>query len=181
MLEAQGWVLERRSSGHWKGTPPDRTKSIVHFSESSEPRAFRNTLADLRKQGFIWEEEKPSSKRSVPSLATALPFDEVKTEIDRHLIALELPEPPPPPVSAPQEMDLDAVFARLKEAKAYASLADDHLRECEATLVAAQRALAEAKEERDVARQRLLDAKETFDRRFFETPEADDEDDEAVA
>lgn len=195
MLEAQGWTLEKRTTGHMKATPPDRTKSIVHFAQSNEPRAFRNTLADLKKQGFVWEES-PVSRKSAESSAArtermiaggwdgeAVPvfdappfYEENDTEIAPALL------PPTPPVSAVSEKapDLDRYYADLKDAKAYAALAAEHLRETEAALEAAHAAHAQARSERDEATRKLKAAKATFDDAFSEE-DADDETEARVA
>jgi transcriptional regulator with XRE-family HTH domain len=62
-LKEQGWGIERTNNGHWKALPPDRTRTIVYFSRTDEPRAIRNTIADLRRSGFVWADE-PRTKRT---------------------------------------------------------------------------------------------------------------------
>jgi hypothetical protein len=54
-LKRQGWSEEQRSSGHWRFTPPDPTRQLVHYSGSpSDWRSIRNLVGELRRQGFEW-------------------------------------------------------------------------------------------------------------------------------
>lgn len=51
--EAQGWVVERTKSNHFKFQPPSTEHSPVFFSGSpGEWRALRNFIAALRQRGF---------------------------------------------------------------------------------------------------------------------------------
>lgn len=46
-----GWRLERRTKG-WFAYPPDTSKSPVAIHETySDPRSFKNTVAQLRRAG----------------------------------------------------------------------------------------------------------------------------------
>lgn len=67
-LNEQGFSVSQTGRGHWRVVPPDPSKSLVHFSRLEEPRAFKNTLSDLRKSGFRWEDDAPAS-REVPRTA----------------------------------------------------------------------------------------------------------------
>lgn len=53
-LAEQAWSVTRTANNHYRATPPDRTKPIVHFSTSEEPRAIRNTIKRLERSGFSW-------------------------------------------------------------------------------------------------------------------------------
>lgn len=65
-LSNAGWQIDRTNNGHWKATPPDPTKGIVHFSDSNDPRAFKNTVADLRRSGFQVDEQKEEQQLGRP-------------------------------------------------------------------------------------------------------------------
>lgn len=81
-LSEQGWEVVKTANGHTRAIPPDKTKAIVHFAtSSSDPRSLKNTLADLRRNGFVWEDE-PRSKRN-PAAAPEQPHLQI------------VPTPPP--------------------------------------------------------------------------------------
>ncbi|HEX4489664.1 MAG TPA: hypothetical protein VH914_00515 [Acidimicrobiia bacterium] len=51
-LERQGWTIEATKSGHIRAIPPDTTKPIVIIASTpSDHRAWKNTIAQLRKSG----------------------------------------------------------------------------------------------------------------------------------
>lgn len=62
-LRRQGWEVDRTARGHWRATPPDKGKKIVHFAVSSEPRALQNTISELRRNGFVWANNGTSKAR----------------------------------------------------------------------------------------------------------------------
>ncbi len=56
---AQGWRVERTKSGHWKFTPPDKTKKPIFTGGTpGDRRALRNHLAQMRRAGFRWPPSK---------------------------------------------------------------------------------------------------------------------------
>lgn len=62
-LRSQGWEVEKGNSGHYKCTPPNPKMDIVYMSTtSSDFRAMRNNISQLKKSGFVspWE---PDSRR----------------------------------------------------------------------------------------------------------------------
>lgn len=61
-LRDSNWGLERTPGGRWKATPPDKTKAIVHIAASQDNQSLKNVIADLRRSGFIAEND-PRSKR----------------------------------------------------------------------------------------------------------------------
>jgi hypothetical protein len=155
-LRQQGWSVDQTTQGHWKATPPDASKSIVHFSASNDTHALKNTLKDLRHSGFIWP---PPSKR------------------DRSSSSVESVEPPEVPVSEPgpametkptetAEEKMDRLWRELKEAKSYLALTEEHMVECRTALEAAQKAFAEAEAERVKAAETLKSKKAEFDQAF---------------
>ncbi len=53
--ERQGWTIEHGRKGQRKLIPPDPTKQIVFVHRTpSDHRAIKNTLAEMRHQGFQW-------------------------------------------------------------------------------------------------------------------------------
>lgn len=53
-LERQGWRLVR-GTRHWKAFPPDKKKPMVTIPGTpSDYRSIKNTIAQLRRSGFIW-------------------------------------------------------------------------------------------------------------------------------
>jgi hypothetical protein len=50
----QGWKVTISNGNHWKLVPPDPTRKILFTANSpSDYRAFRNFLADMKRNGFI--------------------------------------------------------------------------------------------------------------------------------
>jgi hypothetical protein len=54
-LRAQGWKIESVNSGpgHYQAKHPDG-RQVFHFAGSGDPRAFHNTLKQLKRMGFQW-------------------------------------------------------------------------------------------------------------------------------
>jgi hypothetical protein len=51
----QGWTVDETRNGHWKFTPPDRTKPIVYAAGTPlDHRALDNLISQLRRSGLIW-------------------------------------------------------------------------------------------------------------------------------
>lgn len=197
-LAAQGWDLEQTAQGHWRAKPPDRAQGIVHFSNSEDTHAFKNTLAALRKTGcFNWPSRFQAPKdRGVPgqlappvvapgTVADALAveeaivaeqrgWDESPEPIAEDLIELRpVPVPPSPPAPVTSaEPSLDALFVSLRDARRYLHMADEHVAETAAAFAEAQRELESATREREAARAALARAKAEFDRAF--DPPADE-------
>lgn len=52
--EAQGWRTEVKKKG-WMLFPPDKSKAPVMVHRTpSDHRALKNTIAEMRRQGFVW-------------------------------------------------------------------------------------------------------------------------------
>jgi hypothetical protein len=52
---AQGWEIRKTTQGHFRAVPPDKTKPVVFIGgNTGDFRAIKNTLAQLRRSGFIW-------------------------------------------------------------------------------------------------------------------------------
>jgi len=158
-LRAQGWTVEARGL-RWRAVPPDRGKPIVHFAASPERHAYRNTVADLRRSGFV---VRPISPPPMP-VDDALGDDPTKPST---YAPQELPMPAPSPAT------LDALFAALKDARVLSGMAADDLARTEEALEAARRTVADAETKRRAAADflaranaDLAKAREAFERGF---------------
>jgi len=167
-LRRQGWTVTQTGRGHLQAVPPDRSQGIVHFSHSEDHHAFKNTVRDLRRRGFQWpppskndEAVERRAARETAPVSTTHPED----WIEEHNSAVEAAAPPPPPPET-HEAKMERLFNELKEAKAYYALTNEHARECEAKLLAAQREMEEAAAERTKAQQALVAKKAEFDSAF---------------
>lgn len=61
-LQDQGWTVDQTSQGHYRATPPDPDKQIVHMGgDSGDYRAVRNNIARLKKSGFNPPWDEPSN------------------------------------------------------------------------------------------------------------------------
>jgi hypothetical protein len=169
-LRDQAWRVETTSQGHYKGFAPDG-RTLITFCETSEPRAMKNNLSDLRRTGqFQW----PPPHRRANENDGARGGDVGTIESIPKVV-----QPKQPP-----ERDLDALFRNLKDAKAEFTAAEsrhsvvmDAVRQAEAALEEAkrraERALAEAnararssQEDLDLAKRLVMEAKAEFDAAF---------------
>jgi len=145
-LSNQGWHLETNSNGHYKATPPDPTKKLIHFSDSNDPRAVHNALRDLRASGFVWP---------APSKKELRAQNRIEAEANQE------------PDNEPKEpKDMDTLWLELKDAKVYLTLANESLSESKQKFEEAKRAFKEAESERDRAAQNLKAKKAEFDSAF---------------
>lgn len=159
-LRNQGWTTEQTRQGHWKAVPPDKSKSIVHFSASAEPRALKNTLQDLRKNGFVWPPVKrPSSPGQAPVDQDDFDLLDIDAPLSEPPVTQELP-------TEPREAKMDRLYNELKDAKNYYGLTVEQLAECREKLAAAQKAFDEATAEKDRAGETLRAKKAEFDQVF---------------
>jgi len=164
-LRRQGWTVTLTTQGHNKAVPPDPDKMIIHFSTSDDQHALLNTLRDLRRQGFVW----PVPSRN--ELAGRLP-DRGSEPLcpDCHQLLSEHTQCLAAPATSPRietpEARMDRLFAELKERKTYHELTVEHLRECEARVMEAERALQDARAEHDAAVSALTTKKREFDTAF---------------
>lgn len=132
-LRRQNFAVAQTKNGHWRADAPGGA-GCVHFSESEDPRAIKNTVSDLRKVGFEWPP--PVSRRNGAVGVSVEPvncpacgrrtFDvmagECSSEECRH------------------EPDLDEVYQRVKAAKELLAAAEDELKLRNAELLKAQEA-----------------------------------------
>jgi hypothetical protein len=51
-LQAQGWRVE--SGKHYQAFSPDGTTIVTFARTPSDHRAIKNTIARLRRGGFVW-------------------------------------------------------------------------------------------------------------------------------
>jgi hypothetical protein len=178
-LETQGWKTEQLNGTHWRVTPADATKEMVHFAMSDDPHAYENNLTRLRKSGFVWpppsKAEQRAERKSGPGpLTQRLDLSEVQLapssieEVQTNSVEVILPEG-----AALQQKDLqleedstDRLFRELKEAKAYVVLADEALDEAKREMKAMKAKLDAAEKEFTRAADRLRQKKDAFDRAF---------------
>jgi len=170
-LRTQNWELEKTSRGHWKATPPDKSLAIVHFSESNDPHALRNTIRDLKRGGLIWpppsKKDLASDRRTEAETEFVSPFErgeELAKRAGEELLAL--PSPSDSSRKEVREVDMDKLFQELKEARAYATLTEEHYAECAAKVKEAQLELQRAEAERASATKNLATKKQEFDEAF---------------
>lgn len=194
MAEArrQGFVLTQSGGTHWRAKPPDPSKTIVYFAISGEPRAFKNTVADMRKRGLVWPppaKKKPehsedaevydlsiTSDQQLQETLAAAEADELALEEQAaaHYVAtngvtleeaIKNSQPPSEPAESPEER-VERLFAELRDAKTYLALVDADLANMETKLAAATRERDGMREERRVAAEKLRSLKSEFDREF---------------
>lgn len=152
-LKEQGWRLESTSDSHIKAYPPDKDRPLVCFAiTSGDPRAIKNTIRDLRASGFDWPpaSQRPSSPSNEPEEA---PMSEP--------VYVGAPEAPEGPQKTP-----DQLFLELKEARNYAALAKEALRDSKTAFEKAQSALKGSEEEYARAVEQMNLCKRQFDKAF---------------
>lgn len=167
-LEEQGWEIGQISGTHYRATPPDKEKPLVHFSVSADPRAIKNTIADLRRSGFVWPPERARGEAAPDSQPDSAPLSEGLFDIENDPFANEVEAPLVPEQDLTPEERMERLWAELKDAKTYRDLATDHVRACEMTFEAARKALEEAKAEQERAAAVLREKKALFDANFGE-------------
>jgi ElaB/YqjD/DUF883 family membrane-anchored ribosome-binding protein len=169
-LREQNWRVEQTGQGHYKGFAPDG-HTLVTFCDTTEPRAMKNNLAELRRSGqFQWPPPDKHDRRG-PDVVSVLAEPRV-------------PVPTAPVASRQPATSLDALFRNLKDAKAELTAMEtkhnavmDVVRQAEEALEEAkrraERALAEAREQArrsqddlDAARRLVMEAKAEFDSAF---------------
>lgn len=163
-LDNQGWTVEPTSRGHFKAVPPDKNKTIVVISTSDDPHAYMNNIRDLKRGGFIWPVPSKAEDRSrrEPQTAADDPFDKYALPA-RPSGVVDVPTAPP----ETQEEKMDRLFRELKEAKAYAALAEEHAHECSDRAAAAAAALNTAERESAAAADAMKKKKAEFDDAFY--------------
>jgi hypothetical protein len=53
--EGQGWRVQRTKKGHWRLLAPDGVGIVIAAGTPSDRRGFDNTVASMRRYGFIWK------------------------------------------------------------------------------------------------------------------------------
>lgn len=165
-LRGQCWQIEMTSSGHYRLTPPDKTRTIVHISTSSgDTRIMKNVLRDLRASGFEWPWKKDRPSDPCLNGHKTQTIDEEKT----HMEDLPVRETEIRPAAEPahvDDLDVDALFRQLKDARSYASMAKEARDEAQLARDRADAALKGCEKEHDLAVEQLRVAKEAFDSAF---------------
>ena len=130
---------------------------IVHFSGSSDPHAKMNTIRELRRGGFVWPPPSKNERNGVRRMV------ETTKAPEPHLtLVVEAPTV----IQPPEAKTVDQLFAELKEARTYDSLAAEHLAMCRAKVEEATLALASADREKRMAAEDLAGRKAAFDAAF---------------
>lgn len=118
-LRRQGFAVERTSRGHHRVTAADGGQTV--FSDSEDHRAFKNTIADLKKIGFAWP---PIDKRingnghmpPVPCPSCELVvFDTVAGNCDN------------PKCPSHQPLDTDSLYLEVKAMRELVAKADEEV------------------------------------------------------
>lgn len=173
-LERQGWRVEMTSSMHYKATPPDPAKTLVHFSTSVDPHAILNNIKKLRQNGFVWP---PPSKKELAAdrndgiehkagLSSAV-LEVMAAAADSHgndpdfIHAIGVDGPVEIVTGESPEERMDRLFKELKEAKAYCALTVEQEEDC-------RRAFKKAQEELTLACKESADAGEAFTKKKAE-------------
>lgn len=152
-LDDQGWSIEKTKQGHYKAKGPAGA-GLVTFCNTDEPRGMKNNISELRRNGFQW----PPPERVRPAKTVDLgsgPFTAT---------AVRAAATPP---------DMDALFKNLKDTRAeLAGLQakyEEAERECDRRRVLlgeAQEAARAAKDEVDMMKRLVMEAKAEFDQVF---------------
>lgn len=126
-LVDQGFEVSRTEGNHYQARAPTGGR-LVHFSESDEPRAFKNTVGDLRRVGFVWPP--PEKERVAPAATFAeCPICRERSFDTAAGVCIRCPHPRlqkalgPEPVDTP--LGLDEAFAEVKRLRQELKLARD--------------------------------------------------------
>lgn len=187
-LERQRWRVEQTGRGHYKARPPDGRPMVTFGSASGDPRAMKNTLAQLRRSGFEWP---PANGFRVPQVGRLEDGTEVREgdvlmgdgtvlrkedtitvramrgggvsaeAVHKSLLQQVITEGVIE--SAPS---VDELFAALKAARADKELHAELLSEAEKHWIEAERELAEARAALIAAQKKLTETKAAFDAAF---------------
>jgi len=166
-LREQGWEVTDTGSGHYRAVPPDRTKKIVHFSQSAHRRALANTLADLRRSGFVYgrDESEDEPLGAAPLVVPGPEPGPLAVKMDEHLRVVS-PAEAFPPVPNPRPKTTDELFLDLKESLTTAKLATELLHEASERLRQAHAEVERATHEKRLADEDLARKKGLFDAAF---------------
>lgn len=112
-LPRQGWALTQTSQGHWRAVPPDKTQTVVHFSETDDSHGRKNILRDLRVRGLKWPPLSKNDQAGATRFETVEPLAHVAgTTRTTSLAPVEVREtirspPHEPPPSPPRKIVID--------------------------------------------------------------------------
>jgi hypothetical protein len=172
-LRDQGWEVDKRTGRSYKATPPDAGRKVVFFDAPSEsgPHGMIYVIRQLRHEGFVWpppEREKKAAGDVVP-IVLATPFAPVPNP-HAQAVAPGAPEPVATP-DAPSEPRtlvprVDSAYLDLKDAKEFADLVAQDLREAKAVLLAAQERVARAEAQYAEAVEDLREKRMVFNKSF---------------
>lgn len=155
-LEEQGFRVTRTEGNHWKAVPPTAVGNVVHFSQSSDWRAFHNTVSQLRKAGLEYPKERPMAERKIAPAATG-------SQTLKAPLAAIAPAP-----ALKVEDEADRLFRELKQAREYLRLAEEELEAKHEKLIVADEEHRKAAEAKREASEALKVARTAFHRAFDE-------------
>jgi hypothetical protein len=181
-LDDQGWTVEQTNRGHFKAVPPDKTKPIIVISMSDDPHAYMNNIRDLKRGGFIWpvpskaEARSRQEPRAADNDAAAAPpsppsSEQLSVHADLEAVRRALIEEDEARTET-LEQRMDRLFKELKDARVYATLTEDQVKECKRRVEEATLALAAASREHDAASTALVKKKVEFDEAFSQSAAA---------
>jgi hypothetical protein len=176
-LKRQGYIVERSEGNHWSVRSPQGGRP-VHFSYSNEPRAIKNTLADLRRTfGFEWpplpkEKKNGVGQSSKAEVCCTLCYADTGCKDTR--CACHEPEPALVPKTS------EELYKDLADARISLQLAEEQLSACKGALQEAQTAVDEALVQRTEAHAAFRAAKKRFDDDMLAGVEVDEEKAEEV-
>jgi hypothetical protein len=165
-LKKQGFILTKTSNGHFSAKSKTGTGGIVHFSYSGDIYAFRNTIRDLKKIGFIWPPPDAPKNGAGPS-SKAEPCCTLcynKNGCKDGSCACHLPASAFQPKSAPAAKPTsEELFTELTEARVILQAADEALAHARSKLEEAKDSLAQAEKVRADAVATFAASKKKFD------------------
>jgi len=170
-LKNQGFIVERSEGNHWS-VRAAAGKRMVHFSYSSEPRAVKNTISDLRRiLGFVWPPPERQKKNGVgqsskeEACCTLCHADGGCKDKSCECHA-------PEPVAVPKTSE--ELYKDLADSRISLQLSEEQLAACKAALQEAQQAVDDAFVQRTEAYAAFKAAKKRFDDDMFAGLPAED-------
>jgi hypothetical protein len=164
-LKEQGFEVNKTQRGHYEAISPDKSKPLVFFAVSAERCAKQNTIRDLRRAGFKWDDHEPKSVGD-GYLKNALQKAGIgRNNANAADVPLVFPPPPADSGVAPV-VDMDTLFRDLKEKKEMAQLCKENHYDISVEAAAIQKKLGDAWQEVCKADSALAESKRQFDEYF---------------
>lgn len=175
-LRKQSWALERKKSGWQAKAPASKGGGLVHFSESEDHHALKNTISALKAKGFEWPPLDSREQRGQLRRRTEVEItDSSGTRVESMMVRASPPPPVPEYIDATLDeeqaedddsVEADRIFAELKSARDAARFARELRDDCRRLRDEAQRDLDKAEEDTLKMDAALREKKAEFDRFF---------------